>query len=237
MKKYNYSESIANAINNYLTDEKWHFDFNEQLGVFNFGLYISGIIKKIDFIIDVNEDYYTVYAICPVGVDENDEEAKARMAEYICRVNYRIKNGLFELDMDDGEIRFRNFVDCEDVVLTSDIVKNSIACPAVMFKHYSSGIADMIFGKAKASDAVELSEKPKRNIGDILNTALMLEEDKEDGDVVARLREMAEDEDELKEELYELIDILDDHDEADDDNETEIAFKTDLFGKKAEGEQ
>ena len=44
MKKYNYSDAIAAAVEQILTEDKQGFDFNEDLGVFSFDIRVSGKI-------------------------------------------------------------------------------------------------------------------------------------------------------------------------------------------------
>lgn len=158
-KVRNYSTEISNAINSYLKQDDWHFSFDEENGLFRFGLSLSSKIKKINYIVDVKEDGYIVYAIAPIGADEEDKKMMATMAEFVCRVNYGLKNGNFELDMRDGEVRFKCFVDCESITPSKDMVQNSIHCPAIMFKRYGSGIVDIIFGNATATEAVNRCEK------------------------------------------------------------------------------
>ena len=63
----------------------------------------------------------------------------ASMAEFVCRANYGLVSGNFELDMRDGEIRFKRFAECEGITPTSEMVCNSIHCPAAMFKRYGAG--------------------------------------------------------------------------------------------------
>ena len=126
MKEKNYSAEIANAIKSYLKEDDWHFSFDEETGLFRFGLSLSSKIKKINYIVDVKEDQYIVYAIAPIGADEEDKKMMATMAEFVCRANYGLKNGNFELDMRDGEVRFKCFADCEGITPSKDMVENSI---------------------------------------------------------------------------------------------------------------
>lgn len=67
MKERTYSENIANAINTYLKEDDWHFSFDEQRGVFKFGLSLKSKLKKVNYLIDVKEDEYLVYAISPLA--------------------------------------------------------------------------------------------------------------------------------------------------------------------------
>ena len=149
-----YSEDIVKAINTFLTEDNWNFYFDEKHGVFQFGLRIKSKIKKVNYRIYVAENDYIVYAISPLGVDEDDERMLAAMAEFICRANYGLVNGNFELDMSDGEIRFKCFVDCDNITPSTEVIRNSIHCPAAMFKQYGSGIVDSIFGNASAKEVV-----------------------------------------------------------------------------------
>ena len=70
MKERTYSKSIANSINNFLTEDDWHFSFDDQRGLFKFSLFLKGRIKKVSYIVDVKDDEYIVYAISPLGADD-----------------------------------------------------------------------------------------------------------------------------------------------------------------------
>jgi hypothetical protein len=114
-------------------------------------------------VIDVQENEIVVLGICPIAADCRDTDMMARMAEYICRANYGIKNGCFEFDFRDGEIRFRSYIDCEGSMPSLEMIKNCIYCTAVMYKRYAPGIADMIFSGCSAREAVEKCEKDQED--------------------------------------------------------------------------
>ena len=219
MKNRTYSKNVANAINNFLTEDEWHFSFDDQRGLFKFGLNLKGRIKNVRYIVDIKDDEYVVYAISPIGADEDDEKMMAIMAEFICRANYGLKNGNFELDMRDGEIRYKSFVDCEGLTPTTEMVRNSIHCPAAMFDRYGDGIVDIIFGNSTAKEAVAKCEKsPEEEL-----RALLGEEFDGDDDMEAMIARLAARFGINESELYP------DGETADpSDGETEV--KTDLFG-------
>jgi hypothetical protein len=219
MKNRTYSKSIADAINSFLTEDDWHFSFDDQRGLFKFGLNLKGRIKNVRYIVDVKDDEYVVYAISPIGADEDDEKKMAIMAEFICRANYGLKNGNFELDMRDGEIRYKSFVDCEGLTPTTEMVRNSIHCPAAMFDRYGDGIVDIIFGNSTAKEAVAKCEKsPEEEL-----RALLGEEFDGDDDMEAMIARLA-----ARFEIDES-ELHTDGETADSsDGETEV--KTDLFG-------
>ncbi len=158
MKNKTYSRSIADVINNFLTEDDWHYTFDDKIGVFRFDLDLDGRIKNISYYIEVTDDEYVVYAVSPIGADSNNGKMMASMADFICRANYGLINGNFELDMRDGEIRYKTFLDCKGITPSAEMVRNSIRYPAAMFERYGAGIIDVINGDAAAEEAIESSE-------------------------------------------------------------------------------
>ena len=180
MSRDGYSDEIVNVVKQFLEEDDWHYSFDEETGIFRFGLKIRSKIQKISYVIDVLDNEFVTYGICPLGADYEDSEMMAQMSEFICRANYGLKNGCFELDFRDGEIRFRSYVDCENLLPSTAVVKNSVHCTAAMIKRYAPGIVDIIFGGVNAKDAITKYEKEVPSTEDELRSAL---EEAFDGDV------------------------------------------------------
>lgn len=225
MKEKNYSMNIANAVCDFLNEDDWHFSFDERRGIFKFRLRLKGKLKKVNYIVDIKDDEYLVYAISPLGADEDDGEMMTNMAEFICRANYGLKMGNFELDFNDGEVRFKVHVLCDGVTPTAEMVKRSIYCPAMMFDRYGSGIVDIIFNGTSGKTAVEKCEKhSESDIRGLL--AELLSDDEagasEDSDMETMVARLAS--------RFGITEE-DDADSATDDADT-IEVYTDLFDKK-----
>ena len=159
-----YSREIAGAIDNFLVEDDWNFSFNEENGIFRLGVGLKGKIKNLSYIVSVGDDGYNVYATSPIGADGADSSMMAAIAEFVCRANYGLRNGNFELDFNDGEIRYKVFVNCDGIIPTKAIIEDSMHCPALMFQRYASGIIDVIFSGTSAKDAIEKCEKPNLSI-------------------------------------------------------------------------
>jgi len=220
-----YSMNIANAVCDFLNEDDWHFSFDENRGIFKFGLGLKGKLKKINYIVDIKNDEYLVYAICPLGADEDDSKMMANMAEFICRANYGLKMGNFELDFDDGEVRFKVHVLCKGITPTAEMIKRSVYCPATMFDYYGSGIVDIIFTETSGKSAVEKCEKHSENeIRSILAELLSDDEavSSDEGDMDAMIARLAT--------RFGITDT----DEAEQSSEGEdcVEIHTDLFNKK-----
>ena len=102
MSERNYSGEIATMIGAFLKADNWNYDFDKETGNFRFGLNTSSKLKSIEYYVRVNTDAYCVYAISPVGADVSNLEERAAMAEFLCRANYGMRYGNFEMDLQDG---------------------------------------------------------------------------------------------------------------------------------------
>ena len=190
MKKYNYSNEIANVVKQFLNDDGWHYSFDEDRGIFDFSLSVRSKIQKIKYLIVVKEDEMIVYGICPIGADCDDEKMMAQMAEFICRANYGLKNGNFEIDLRDGEIRYKSFIDCDEALPSTEVVKNSIHCTASMYKRYATGIISIIIAGSSAKEAIAMCEK---SLDEELRRMLAeIGADAGDGDVADMIARIAE---------------------------------------------
>ncbi len=159
MRKYEYSDELANAVDRFLIEDDWNYSFDSDKGVFDFNLNVKSKLRKIRYLIDIKKSEIIVYGICPVGADPKDKEEMAEMAEFICRANYGLRNGNFEFDFRDGEIRFKSFIDCDGMIPPSEVIKDSIYCTAAMFRRYGDGVASILFAGCSAQEAIEQCEK------------------------------------------------------------------------------
>ena len=212
-----YSKPITNAITAYLTENKWHFSFDEKRGQFKFARSLNSKIQNINYFIDVKEDRYIVYAISPIGADADESKMMASMAEFICRANCAIPQGNLELDFIDGEIRFKDSVNCKGMTPTNEIVSSSIHFPIVVFEQYGAGILDIIFSNTTARDAIEQCESEPQTY--FMSHLCQL---------ASKLEMMEAEANELLRKIKEALSIEADGTSADAEKEP-LQIKTDLF--------
>ena len=160
--KATYSEEIAGSIFRFLVADNWHLNFHSEDGIFHFGLNLSNKIKNIDFFARLNASDYTIHCVCPMHADPDDRDMMCRIAIFLHLANYNLRNGNFELDIHDGEIRFKSHVDCDGLTSpTTAMVRNSIYICASMFKHYGDAIYHIIHNGMTPEEAIALSEECK----------------------------------------------------------------------------
>ena len=153
-----YSKSIADAVKNTLTADEWNFDFDEDNGLFRLGVKAKGPFNSLDIIISIRDTDYVTYVVPPVAADPNDSSTLAAIAEFFCRANCNISYGNFDLDFNDGEIRYRVFVDCNGIIPTDDMILASVYVPISVFERYAPGIAAVLFGSANPEEQIQKCE-------------------------------------------------------------------------------
>ncbi len=163
----NYNPEIVDAVKDFLDNDDWHYSFDEERGLFRFGVSLPGKMKSVQYVVGINEHDYNVYAMSPISADQEEPETMRQMAEFVCRANYGLRDGNFELDFRDGELRYKCYMNCNGSMPSREMVEATIQCPAAMFKRYSKGILQILFNDMSAEDAIELCEgKPAGPVND-----------------------------------------------------------------------
>jgi hypothetical protein len=97
------------------------------------------------------ESLFLFYSLCPVNVPE---DRRMSVAEFLARANYGLYIGNFELDFDDGEVRFKTSVDVEEGHLSPGLIKNLVYTNVLMTDRYLPGIMRVIYGDTTPAEAV-----------------------------------------------------------------------------------
>lgn len=73
------------------------------------------------------------------------EERRQAAAEYLTRANYGLWLGNFELDMADGEVRYKTSIDVEGALLTEKAIYNLLYTNVFVFERYLSGLNRVVY--------------------------------------------------------------------------------------------
>ena len=152
-----YPANLFGKFTEYLKDEKYRFISNEKEGVIFFGIAMRGNLANIQYQILVEEKSFVSYAICPISGDVRNRKQMAELSSYLHFANHGLLPGNFEFDLKGGEIRFKYFVNCAGMVLTDEIIENSVRIPAEIFSRFIGGIFGIIFYHMNAAEAIALS--------------------------------------------------------------------------------
>ena len=78
----------------------------------------------------------------------------------LARINYGLNIGNFELDMNDGEIRYKTSIDVEGGDLTPRMVETLIAVNISTTDRYFPSFADVMYAGVAPMEAVARIERP-----------------------------------------------------------------------------
>ena len=80
------------------------------------------------------------------------------MAEFLTRANYGMRIGNFEMDFNDGEVRYKTIIDVEGSILKDTQVQNYLKIGAITLDRYYPGIQGVMSGAETALAAVQRVE-------------------------------------------------------------------------------
>ena len=91
------------------------------------------------------EKQFIFYSIFPVAVPEED---RMLMAEFLTKANYGMIVGNFELDLTDGELRYKTSIDVEGDRLTLALVRSLVYANVTIMDRYLPGIVAVLEGSS-----------------------------------------------------------------------------------------
>ena len=91
------------------------------------------------------------YSYCPVKAPEDKRPV---LADFLTRANYGLYIGNFEMDFNDGEVRYKTSIDVEGNGLSTALVKRLAYDNVSVMDKYMPGIMSVIYGGASPTEAI-----------------------------------------------------------------------------------
>ena len=153
-----YSLKIAETIEDFLRKDDWKFEETDENGIIRFGVSLKCKFRRCNVAIQVRNTCFMVLATLPLTADE---ESRPNVLEFMDRANYGLIRGGFEMDMSDGEIRYRTSQYCgdEDVLISHETVKDTLYVTLSMVERYGTALLEVMMGNLSPSEAIERSEQ------------------------------------------------------------------------------
>lgn len=142
--------SLFRVLYEILSQNGWEFDFDNKNGIIK--LEIRGINTDFDVFLFVDEEQESL--LCNTHIDQKIPLSKRlEVCDFMSRVNYELINGNFEMDMENGEIRYRTFLDLADAHPSQDQVLNIVWNGVLGFDTYYPGLMKLVYGDYSAEEA------------------------------------------------------------------------------------
>ena len=150
-----YSKAVANSVLDFFNEHDFHFDFNEEDGIITTDFPTRSKVGSLDFRIRFLSDGYISHATVRISADNDTRE---KIAEYLTRANYGLQIGNFEMDLRDGEIRFKVFCRSGDIALTEEQITDCFILPIIQFETYGNDLLAVLFGMKEPEQAIQDAE-------------------------------------------------------------------------------
>lgn len=134
-----YSETLADAIQNYLISDSWAYEFDETNGIFYACVSLQSAFSQCSFLIDVNKRFYQIYARLSADLTADQ---MTEMATLINQINCEITFGHFEFS-DTGSLRYRLVIPVQNQ-LDERTLHNSLYLPAYLIDRYADELLSIL---------------------------------------------------------------------------------------------
>ena len=145
------TQPMFEAMVNLFKEENWHYaEIEEQCAL---SLTFQGKNGTWDCYAQAKEEeeQFIFYSLCPSQVPKPKRRA---VGEFLSRANYGMIIGNFELDFDDGEIRYKTSMGVKNNSLDSATIKELVYTNLMMMERYLPGITSVISGKLSPIEAI-----------------------------------------------------------------------------------
>ncbi len=184
-----YSREIVEKIRDFFEENDWNFQFEEDTGLFRFGLNLNGKIRSIKYVVDVKKSDFAAFVFPQLNINPKDMQVTYHMLRFLCMVNYRLRDGNFDLDLSDGEIRYRAYVECENMEVSGEAIAAMISTVANAFETFGKGILQIMYADKTAEEAMQMCLKAADPVQEETN-----ETDSSVSDLLSFLEQMSQNE-------------------------------------------
>ena len=150
-------EQIVDVLRDWLDSDDWHYEYDAENHLIRTGITLDCKLRKARVFIPIRADgSYIVNIVSPISGDPKNMD---ELVKYVAMANYGLANGNFDVDVEDGEVRYKIYVNCKGLeTLPEEIIKDSIYAGWCMIERYGNGIAALAMGFSDAETEIKKAE-------------------------------------------------------------------------------
>jgi hypothetical protein len=151
-KEDDMTQQIFNLLIEFLEEDQWDFQWVSGMSILNMSF--AGKSGSWACYIQAREHEQQVvfYSVLPIRVPV---EKRQIAAEFITRANYGMVIGNFEMDYEDGEVRFKTSIDVEGYELMAPMIRQLIYSNLVITDRYMPGVMRVIYSDSSPVEILE----------------------------------------------------------------------------------
>ncbi|OXL25516.1 YbjN domain-containing protein [Psychrobacter sp. DAB_AL32B] len=148
--------SIVDYLKQYFNDKEWHYTHYQPAtndSQQSHHLFLRMRNKQLDcgylFRVQETNNLLAVYGVLPFLIPESHQSAAMLL---ITQINYDMLIGNLEMDINDGEIRYKNAIDIEAVGIDDDIIEHLLQSVVAMTTVTYEIFSDLISNQDPAKE-------------------------------------------------------------------------------------
>jgi len=151
-------EQIVDALRDWLDSDDWHYEYDAENHFIKTGVTLDCKLRNARVFIFIREGgSYIVNIVSPISGDPKNMD---ELVKYVAMANFGLANGNFDVDVRDGEVRYKTYVNCKGLeMLPGEIIKDSICAGWFIMDRYGDGIAALAMGFSDAETEIKKAEE------------------------------------------------------------------------------
>ena len=133
--------------------DDWRYRFDEEKGLFECGVSIGNTVGNAKVFVSVADNHVSCVYVLPVAAPES---VRKEVAELVCRLGYKLAFGSFDMDFDDGELRYSYAMPSEE--LEADPMEKAqrlLYLPHAMVTRYGPAFIKVVLGVRTPMEAIK----------------------------------------------------------------------------------
>lgn len=148
---------LFSTLIDYMEEEEWKYEILEGETIIRF--HFKGRAGRLLCYGEVDEGkcWLIFYSYMPVN---SPADKMTAVSEFLSRANRGMRIGNFELDYDDGEVRYKTSIDVEGGELSNKMIDNLLRANLTTMDRYFTGLMELIYGEKPALEIIKRIETP-----------------------------------------------------------------------------
>jgi len=147
---------IFEVVCTFFEEDDWNFEVIEDGEILRLEVSLDNGNYECYAIADEEAKTFRFYSIAPIKVPKSKRK---EIADFLTRVNYGLILGNFELDMDDGEVRYKTGNCQNNMALSFEALKHLVYLNVTILDQYFLGIMKVTYGDVSPENAISLIEE------------------------------------------------------------------------------
>ncbi len=148
-------DNLTSITLEYFESQKWRYDVkrnDDERFIAALGMNLKGKLSSCRILVVVDDRDIQCFTTCPIKATE---DVRPQVAEFITRANFGLKIGKFELDYNDGEVRYQTILPCSEGVPPIKDVERVVDMGFLMFQRFGDGLIKNLMGFGNPAEDIK----------------------------------------------------------------------------------